>query len=145
MIRERIASCRRAIAAEAAKNYTPGLSQNHDPSFLKAVREAYAEGYFAGIYLGAAKQNHTEDDSERLDWLESKMRPAEGYCEIYIAGLRSGVAPASAFQVEANPEIFRTAISNTLRDAIDLARSEIFGRKPANTEPTGRHGGGPVR
>lgn len=60
-------------------------------------------------------------DSERLDKLEALMRPKDGYCEIFFAGLRSGDAEATAFQVESNPEKFPTVNGPTLREAIDAA------------------------
>lgn len=69
-------------------------------------------------------------DPARLDWLESRMRPADSYVEIYLAGLRSGHADATAFQVEIQD---RPSVNGpTLRDAIDAAidaRREELTRK----------------
>lgn len=59
-------------------------------------------------------------DSERLDWLESLMRPADGYVEVYWAGLRRGHADATAFQVELQNQ--PSCSGETLREAIDNAR-----------------------
>lgn len=60
-------------------------------------------------------------DGQRLDWLEGQMRLADGYVEIYLAGLRLGHAPASAFQVELQD---RPAVNGpSLRAAIDAAQA----------------------
>ncbi len=60
-------------------------------------------------------------DADRLAWLESLMRPREGYVEVYLAGLRNGDAEATAFQVELQD---RPAMGGpTLRAAIDAARA----------------------
>ncbi len=57
-------------------------------------------------------------DKQRLDWLESLMRPKDGYVEIYLAGLRNGDA-ATSFQVELQNK--PGVCAPTLRDAIDDA------------------------
>ncbi len=63
-------------------------------------------------------------DTQRLDWLESLMKPQAGYVEVYLAGLRRGNAPATSFQVELQDK--PSIQGQTLRDAIDLAH-ETFG------------------
>lgn len=61
-------------------------------------------------------------DSDRIDWLEDKMRNDSDYCEIYFAGLRDfKTGEASAFQVESQPEKFKTVNAPSLREAIDAA------------------------
>jgi hypothetical protein len=72
-------------------------------------------------------------DAERLDWLESVMRPKDGYVEVYLAGLRCGDASASAFQVELQDR--PAASGKTLREAIDAAAAECKGGAPKAGEP----------
>lgn len=59
-------------------------------------------------------------DRERLDWLESLMRPANTYVEVYLAGLRRSIDhEATSFQVELQD---RPSVNGTtLREAIDVA------------------------
>ena len=62
-------------------------------------------------------------DTERLDYLESLLRPRMGYVEVYLAGLRSGDAPATAFQIEIPDKL--TLNAPTLREAIDQAHTKF--------------------
>jgi hypothetical protein len=64
------------------------------------------------------------DDTELLNWLESMMKKKDGYCEIFLAGLRRG-EEAESYQIESNPEIFPTTNASTLREAIRNVRDEI--------------------
>lgn len=64
-------------------------------------------------------------DAERLDWLESVMRPADGYVEVYLAGLRCGNGPATSFQVELHG--IDSIQGASLREAIDKA---MKGKQP---------------
>lgn len=57
-------------------------------------------------------------DADRLDGIESLMRPSIGYCEVYLAGLRIAGEDASAYQVELPG---KTVSGPTLRAAIDAA------------------------
>ncbi len=67
------------------------------------------------------------EDAARLDWLESLMHPADGYCEVFFAGLRSvangKLTAATAYQFETNPMVIPTLNAPTLRAAIDAARA----------------------
>lgn len=61
-------------------------------------------------------------DTERLDWLQRVLTPDDNYCEMFFAGLRDFLtANAHSFQIECNPEKFRTLNALTVRDAIDAA------------------------
>lgn len=60
-----------------------------------------------------------KEDAARLDWLESLMRPREGYQEIYLAGLRRGDAEATSFQCELQHG--SSYSGRDLRQAIDAA------------------------
>jgi len=59
-------------------------------------------------------------DTKRLDWLEAMMTPADDFCEVFFAGLRTSISqPATSFQIESNPEKFPTTQRATLRECID--------------------------
>jgi hypothetical protein len=62
-------------------------------------------------------------DSERIDWLESIMRPKGSYQEVYLAGLRKGDADADAFQCELQRD--GSYAGQTLRSAIDTAMTSV--------------------
>ena len=64
-------------------------------------------------------------DTDRIDWLEKMMTPYDNYCEIYLAGLRNWTGNATGVQVESNPQIFKTIIRDTLREAIDTAKKAL--------------------
>jgi hypothetical protein len=82
------------------------------PSVLKRTQEAL-------VLLRQVREN--DIDTERIDWMQKMMTPGNGYCEIYMAGLRVGSGDADAYQIESNPEIFTIAHGKTLREAIDVA------------------------
>ena len=84
----------------------------------KALEEA--RGALGGMLASAGSD--TEVDTKRLDWLEDIIRPDACYCEIFFAGLRNWTGNAHAFQIESNPELFKTLNAPTLRAAIDGAR-----------------------
>lgn len=73
------------------------------------------------------------DDSARLDWLESVMRPKYGYQEIYLAGLRSGDSDATEFQCELQRD--GSFSGSGLRDAIDAAKEALERRKESDIKP----------
>ena len=63
-------------------------------------------------------------DTERLDYLESLLRPRMGYVEVYLAGLRHGAGEeATAFQIEIPDKL--TLNAPTLREAIDQAHTKF--------------------
>lgn len=69
-------------------------------------------------------------DKDRLDWLQEVMKNKDDYCEIFLAGLRNGNSDAESYQVESNPEKFKTTQAQTLRLAIDMAMlNHIYGHK----------------
>ena len=69
-------------------------------------------------------------DKKRLDWLEAMMTPADDFCEIFLAGLRHSIgSPATAFQIESNPEKFPTTSGATLRECIDAVLQPNMGDK----------------
>ena len=56
-------------------------------------------------------------DAEILDWLQKIMLPDSDYCEIYLAGLRNfKTGIATSFQVESNPEKFKTVSATNIRE-----------------------------
>jgi len=64
-------------------------------------------------------------DSEMIDWLHLIMSPDSDYCEVFFSGLRNfKTGYATAFQVESNPEKFKTVNATTLRESITLAMIE---------------------
>lgn len=63
-------------------------------------------------------------DTELLDWLQEMMLYDDNYCEIYFAGLRNGAGKASDFQIESNPEKFKTVSGKNIREAIKKAMNE---------------------
>jgi hypothetical protein len=67
-------------------------------------------------------------DRVRLDWLERIMTPRDGYVEVYLAGLRNGDAPATAYQFETNPHDPKWCLTTgkTLREAIDEALTRYW-------------------
>ncbi len=65
-------------------------------------------------------------DSQMLDWLQSKLTPADSYCEVFFAGLRSGHNDASAFQIESNPEVFETINAPTIWEVIKKTMQTEF-------------------
>jgi hypothetical protein len=71
------------------------------------------------------KKNNTFEkfpsDTEMLNWVQSIMTSKENYCEIYFAGLRNGDNDATEFQIESNPEKFKTLSAKNIREAIYLA------------------------
>jgi hypothetical protein len=78
-------------------------------------------------------------DAQRIEWLESIMRPRD-CIQIYLAGLRSGDAEATAFQVEADPQKLPTVNGKTLREAIDNAMwKDTAGRIAANPQQYEMH------
>lgn len=61
-------------------------------------------------------------DSERIDWLQKIMTDNDNYCEVFFAGLRDFKGKeATAFQIESNPQKFKTLHAKTIREVIDLA------------------------
>jgi len=61
---------------------------------------------------------------EVLGWLESMMLPDDNYCEIYLGGLRNfREGHATAFQIESQPEKFKTTHGKTLLEAINNAKN----------------------
>jgi DNA repair exonuclease SbcCD ATPase subunit len=61
---------------------------------------------------------------EMLGWLESMMLPDDNYCEIYLGGLRNFMeGHATAFQIESQPEKFKTTHGKTLLEAINNAKN----------------------
>lgn len=88
----------------------PADPQGHCPACIKPDGSGWS---------CVPERERVTSDKERLDWLESLMRPKDGYVEVYLAGLRSGHAEASAYQVELQD---KPAVSGaTLREAIDNA------------------------
>jgi len=66
-----------------------------------------------------------EEMKEVLDWLESIMLPDDNYCEIYLGGLRNfREGHATAFQIESQPEKFKTTQGKTLLEAINNAKNK---------------------
>jgi hypothetical protein len=62
---------------------------------------------------------------QAMEWLEKMMTPDNDYCEIYLAGLRNFIdGKATSFQVESQPEKFKTASGKTLIEAIENAKKE---------------------
>jgi hypothetical protein len=51
----------REDAARAAAEWEP-FTQNHDPSYWRALRAAYAEGYVAGVTSGEPQDELSDDD-----------------------------------------------------------------------------------
>ena len=104
-------------------------------SYIRSTNrvEAKAEAGYVCINCGKALEgiaycgtcnelsSITVRDSERIDWLESAMRPKGVYVEIYLAGLRNGDSDAISYQVESNPTRIETQQGPTLRMAIDAA------------------------
>ncbi len=60
-------------------------------------------------------------DSMMLNWIEQIITPKDNYCEVFFAGLRSGVNDATEFQIECNPERFDVLQAKSLREVILLA------------------------
>jgi hypothetical protein len=81
---------------------------------------------FAGKYPVKEKEDVEKlaEDSKMLDWIQSIMTNDDDYCEIFFAGLRNGTGKATAFQIESNPEKFKTVNAPTLRDVILKAMSK---------------------
>lgn len=89
-----------------------------DPSFMYAGGRIHRHA----IVCRQTEIDALRQDAARLKWLEDQMRPAEGYVEVYLAGLRNGTPDwtASAYQVELQDQ--PAVNGTTLRDAIDAAR-----------------------
>ena len=63
------------------------------------------------------------NDTDRLDWLQRIMTPADDYVEVYLAGLRHAGKDATAFQFETNPMTFVNQ-AHSLREVIDQAMAK---------------------
>jgi hypothetical protein len=86
---------------------------------LSALREDLVRMLASAIT--AVQADERGEDGRRLDWLQEIMRPDARYCEVYFAGLRCWTGEASAYQIEANPELFPTTAKPTVRECIDAA------------------------
>lgn len=66
-------------------------------------------------------------DSDRLDWLEQLMTNDNDYCEIYFAGLRDfKKGTANSFQIESNPQKFKTVNASSIREVISIAMKNLL-------------------
>jgi len=63
-------------------------------------------------------------DTEMIDWIQMILTPKENYCEVFFAGLRSGNNDAEDYQIESNPERFKTLQAKNIREAIFEAMLE---------------------
>ena len=63
------------------------------------------------------------EDAIMIDWIQHIMTQKEGYCEVYLAGLRDGNNDATAFQIESNPEVFPVLQGKSVRECISEAIS----------------------
>lgn len=43
-------------AQKASDNWSP-FTENHDPSFIAALKDAYYQGYISGIYVASRKND----------------------------------------------------------------------------------------
>lgn len=66
----------------------------------------------------------TNDDAKMLDWLQKLMTDDSNYCEVFFAGLRNFSGKAISYQIESNPQVFKTVNAKTIREVIALAMNE---------------------
>lgn len=97
----------------------PGSVLLKDGSALVVMTREQHDAYFA-----------VPGDKERLDLLEELIRGSAegGWVEVYLSGLRHGVGPADAFQVETNPNHLGTVSGPTLREGLDALKALVESR-----------------